>query len=118
MKISDMIKKRMLDEKTLLIERQKASKLAFVLSSLIFFWNYYLVSIPFDYKNYILFSLPVTYIIFIVSIFYYSYFSIKEKYYEKINKVLSIVLFSFLFIIFTTLSLIFLVSEEILKKII
>ena len=116
MKISDMIKKRLLNKKTLLIERQKASKLAFILSALMFFSNYYLVSIPFVYKNHLIFVLPITYTIFTISILYYTYFSIKEKYYEKINTIFSIVLFLFLSIIIILLSLIFLLSEEVLKN--
>ena len=118
MKIKDILKKSLLDKNKLLIERQKASKLAFVLSSLLFFSNYYIVSIPFNNKEFFIFALPITYVIFTTSMLYYSYFSIKEKYYEKINTIISFVLFIFLFIIFAALSVTFLFSEEILKNII
>ncbi|MFK7780421.1 MAG: hypothetical protein QM490_04800 [Candidatus Gracilibacteria bacterium] len=99
MGLKEMLKKDFTKQKTITLERYKASKFMLVISSFVFFLNFYFVGARF-YLNIFTSTLGITYIILLLSFVYYVYFFIKNMYIEKIKNYYFILIFIVLFIMF------------------
>lgn len=116
--LSASVKKKFSNDKTLMIERLSASKFSFIMSSLLFFVNYFLVSAQFGYKDFLIYILPYTYIVFLLSFIFYTYYLIKTKLYWKINTVVFLIFLGILLIIWSILSISFLLPESMIPNLV
>ena len=115
--ISTSVKKKFSEPKTLLNVRFSASKFAFTMSSLIFFVNYYLVSDQFGTREFLLYMLPFTYVSFLLSFVFFTYYVIKSQFYWKLNPAAFIWLLVVLLIIATLLSVTFLLPKDLIPNV-
>jgi hypothetical protein len=104
MGLKEMIKKTFKDEKQITIERYRWAKFAFILSSFLFFMNFYYVWANF-YTNIFANTLGIMYIILLLSLIFYVYFFIKKLLIDKVPKYLFIIILIILFLIFSFLVL-------------
>lgn len=90
------------DEKSLLLERYKAAKFSFIAASFLFFINFYLVWARFSLE---IFSstLPIIYIILLLSMVLYAYYFIKKSLFWKISSHFFIIIFIIILLFFTLL---------------
>jgi len=84
MTIKDVLKKDFQDDNKLTLKRFKSSKFLFIAMSLSFFLNYFFLS-NFPLDNFLIIILPITYILFIISLLLLTYFSLKIKFNNKIK---------------------------------
>ena len=89
--LKEAIKKTFSDEKTLLIERYRAAKSAFIIISFLFFVNFYFVWAKF-HLDFFSWTLPIMYIILLLSLVFFVYFFLKKTLIWKIPNHLFIVL--------------------------
>ena len=100
MSFKEAIKKTFSDEKSLVIERYRAAKFAFIMASFIFFVNFYFVWAKF-YLDIFSWTLPIMYIILLLSLVFFVYFFLKKLLIWKIPRHLFIVLLIILLGIFS-----------------
>lgn len=117
MSLKDILKKDFWNSNKLITKRFKSSKLLFIVMWLLFFLDYFLFS-NFPDNNFLINILPILYVWFIVSLLLITYYSIKTKFWEKINKIISIIILILLFIILLIFSIPFLVDSKTLSNII
>lgn len=97
--LKEMIKKTFSDEKKITIERYRGAKFAFILSSFVFFMNFYFVWANF-YLDFFSHTLGVSYIILLLSLAFYMYFWIKKLLIWKIPNYFFIIILIILLLIF------------------
>jgi len=99
-----MLKQRFLDDQNIVLERYKAAKFLFILSSLLFFLNYI-----FLWSGYMeeLFraTFSFSYFMLILWMIYYIYFFIKKALFNKVPKYIFFILFVLIFVFFLFFSL-------------
>lgn len=116
MKIKETLKKNFWDKKSLTLKRFKSAKFIFTIMWLLFFINYFLLA-HFSSNNFLIIILPSIYIGFITSLLFLSYYSIKNKFYWKLNRIFLFVFSIFLIIIWLILSTPFLIDNDLVKNI-
>jgi len=116
--LSAAVKKKFSNPKMLLSERLSASKFSFIVSSLLFFVNYFLVSAQFGAKDFLIFILPFTYIAFVLSFIFYTYYIIKNKLFWKLNTAIFLILLVILLLIWTVLSISFILPESMIPDLV
>ncbi len=89
--------------------RYNSSKIVFILSSFIFFLNYFFIANSF-YYDLLIKIFPITSIVFLLSLYLYSCFLI-EKYFKKIPKIIKILVFVLLFFISLILAVPFILPK-------
>lgn len=102
--LKEMLNKEFNNEKTIIFERYKASKFVLVVSSFLFFLNFYFVWANF-YSDIFKNTLNFIFIILIISLIFYFYFFIKNLLFWKIPQYVFIIIFIFLLILFLFLLL-------------
>jgi len=117
MRLKDILKKDFWNSNKLITKRFKSSKLLFIVMWLLFFLDYFLLS-NFPDNNFLINILPILYVWFIVSLLLITYYSIKIKFWEKINNIISTIILILLFIILLIFSIPFLVDSKTLSNII
>jgi len=97
--LKEMLKRTFSDENKIILERYRWAKLAFIISSFLFFINFYFVWANF-YLDFFWKTLGVIYIILLLSLVFYVYFFIKKLLIWKIPKFVFIIILIFLLLIF------------------
>ena len=84
MKLKDVLKKNFSNNETLILKRFKSAKFVFAIMAMLFFLNYFLVA-NFPKNDFFILFLPSLYLGFITSSVLFTYFSIRHKFFGKIN---------------------------------
>lgn len=98
--LKEMLKEDFSKPKTITLERYKAAKFMLIISSFLFFLNFYFVWAQF-YLNIFSNTLGVAYTILLLSFVYYVHFFIKNMLIEKVKRYYFIIILVILFLIFT-----------------
>ncbi len=104
MNLKVLLKQKFSDDEKIVLERYKAAKFLFILSSLVFFLNYIFIGSGFlveVFRSTFAFS----YIMLLLGLIYYIYFFIKKALLNKIPKVLFFIIFILIFTLFLFFSL-------------
>jgi len=117
MKIKDIINKDFSDNDKIILKRFKSSKFIFIIMSFIFFINFFLLS-NFPQTNILGSILPITYVSFITWLLLITYYSLKIKFKEKMNSVISIIVWIILIILWIIFSIPFLIDYKTLSNLI
>lgn len=113
MSLKDILKTKLLNPEDLLEERRKASKHIFIISTLLFFVNYFFLAMNFWDYNLLISIIPFTYISFVISTLFVIYFSVKSKLVSKIPQIVFYIFFVILAIIWVILWSVFLLKDSI-----
>lgn len=100
MSLKEMLKKDFSTPKTITLERYRAAKFTLIITSFLFFINFYLVWAKF-YLNIFNNTLGIIYILLLLSFVFYIYFFIKNILLEKINNLYFIIILIVLFVTFS-----------------
>lgn len=100
MSLKEMLKQDFSTPKTITLERYKSAKFMLIITSFLFFINFYLVWAKF-YINIFNNTLGVIYILLLLSFVFYIYFFIKNMLIEKINNLYFIIILIILFMTFS-----------------
>lgn len=104
MELKEMLKENFNNTKEITKERYKASKVAFLTTAFLFFLNFYFVWAKF-YSDFFDNTLWISYILLLLSMFFYIYFLIKNKFVEKFPEHLFKIIFIVLLVFFIILLL-------------
>lgn len=110
MTLKEMIKQKFSNPKAITLERYKAAKFMLIISSFLFFINFYLVWAKF-YLNFFTNTLGIMYIILLLSFVFYVYFFTKNMLIEKIQNYFFIIILIMLFLIFSFFALPVIIDE-------
>jgi hypothetical protein len=104
MSLKEMLKQSFSNPKEIILERYKAAKFAFIVTSFSFFLNFYFVGAHF-YSNFFSSTLNISYVLLLLSIVFFVYFLVKLVMIDKPNKYINFILFILLFSTFIVLLL-------------
>ncbi len=91
MSLKEILKQSFDEPKEISLQRYKAAKFIFVLTSFLFFVNFYFVGVNF-YVDIFSKTLGISYILLLLSLVFYIYFLIKHIFIEKIPKYLFVLI--------------------------
>ena len=92
----EVLKKTFKDDKKIVFERYKAAKFVFIISSFLFFLNFYFVGARF-YIGIFNYTLAFMYVVLLLSIMFYIYYYIKKMLIDKLPAFVFILLLFILF---------------------
>ncbi len=104
MGLKEILKKITSEEKNITVERYKAAKFVFIVTSFLFFINLYFVWASF-YDEFLTDTLSIMYILLLLSVLFFIYFFLKKNLFWKMPEYFFYIVFALLFIIFIFLLL-------------
>ena len=102
--LKETLNKKFSNPENITLERYRASKFAFIMSSFLFFLNFYFVWAGF-YSDIFSNTLGIMYIVLLLSMVFFVYFYTKKIYLSKLPKAFFVLLIVFLLLLIIFLAL-------------